>query len=240
MFKPTFIALAVVIALSGCSKPQETIIPSDMSQWDKELAPSVKKLSDEDKQAFTAFVMRAKMSEIFTKGNGIPLGMTIGDAISNQKKWEEEQKIKAAEELALKEKIRKEALEAQKKINSAATVALVKLDRIPKNYDARRYSDQQAFVVAIQNDSQKNMAGISGRIVFTDIFDKEIGSVSFSVTEKILPGQTHTWTGVRDYNQFMKEHRALWEAEEGKYKTTFTPEEVIFEDGERIKAPREL
>ncbi|MEG0937926.1 MAG: hypothetical protein RSE32_03245 [Comamonas sp.] len=240
MFKTTFIALAVVVALSGCSKPQETIIPTDMSQWDKELAPSVKKLSEEDRQAFTSFVMRAKMSEIFSKGNAIPLGMTIGDAITSQKKWEEEQKIKAAEELALKEKIHKEALEAHKKIASAATVALVKLDQRPKDYNARRYSDQQVFIVAIQNNSQKNMAGISGRVVFTDIFDKQIGDVSFSVAEKIMPGQTYTWTGVRDYNQFMREHRMLWEAEEGKYKTSFTPSEVIFEDGERIKAPKEL
>lgn len=240
MFKTTFIALAVVVALSGCSKPRDTIIPSDMSQWDKELAPSVKKLSEEDRQVFTNFVVRAKMSDLFTKGNAIPIGMTIGDAIDSQKKWDEEQKIKAAEEKALKEKILKEAQEARQKITSAATVALVKLDRRGKDYDARRFSDQQLFVVAIQNNTQKNMAGISGSMVFTDIFDKQIGEVIFSVSEKIMPGQTYTWTGVRDYNQFIREHRTLWEAEEGKYKASFSPSEVIFEDGERIKAPKEL
>ncbi|MDV7396312.1 hypothetical protein RZS08_33265, partial [Arthrospira platensis SPKY1] len=56
--------------LVACSKPYDTVIPSDMSAWDKELAPVVKELSDEDRKLFSAFVARAKIAEVFAKGEG--------------------------------------------------------------------------------------------------------------------------------------------------------------------------
>ena len=51
--------------LLACSKPTDTIIPSDMSKWDSELAPAINKLSEEDKKLATGYLMRAKMGELF-------------------------------------------------------------------------------------------------------------------------------------------------------------------------------
>ena len=240
MLKKSLIALAVVVVLAGCSKPQDTIIPSDMSQWDKELGPVFKKLSDEDRKYLSAFIMRSKMSEIFRTSAGIPIGMTIGDAIADQKKWEENKALQEAKEQVLREQARKEALAALKQITSAATVTLVKLGKIHKDYSVNRYRDQQFMQVAIQNDSQKVILGISGRMLFTDIFDKPFSEVQFTVEERIQPGQSHTTGAARDYNEFLPDQRALWETQPGKYKAIFIPDEIIFEDGERIKVPRNI
>lgn len=234
-----FIPLIAAAALiSGCSKPADTVIPSDMSKWDTELAPAVKKLPEEDRKLFATFVMRAKLGQVFDKGQGIPFGMTVGEAISTQKKWLEEQEAKAAEEKALKEKLAKQALEAQKLINDAVTVALLSKTQRQKDFRAGRYEDQQVFTVGIENKSTKKIIGVSGKLEFIDVFDKTVGSMNFAASEEITPSSTIVWTGVRSYNQFMDDQRALWNLEEGKYTVRYTPWEVIFDNGEKLSAPR--
>ena len=78
------IAVAVAV-LSGCSKPTEAVIPPDMSTWDKELAPVLKKLPDEDREKVAGYLMRAKVGEVFG-GKGVSLGTTVGQALEAQKK----------------------------------------------------------------------------------------------------------------------------------------------------------
>lgn len=230
--------LAAVVLVAGCSKPTDTVIPSDMSKWDTELAPAAKKLPEEDRKLLGAFVMRAKVGQAFGKGEGIPFGMTIGEAIAEQKKWADEQRLKAAEEQALKERLAKEALEAQKRINEAVTVALLSKKQLRSDYRVGRYQDEQLFVVGIENKSNKKIIGVSGEIDFIDVFDKTVASTNFAASESIAPGASIKWTGSRKYNEFISEQQAMWNLEEGKYTTKFTPWEVIFEGGEKLSAPR--
>ncbi|MFG0677714.1 hypothetical protein [Delftia sp. WSY_7] len=229
---------AAMVLITGCSKPTETVIPSDMSQWDSVLAPAVKKLPEEDRKLLAAFVARAKTGELLGKGEGIPFGTTVGDAISLQKKWTEDQRIKAEEEKALKEKLAKEAEAAKRLINESVTVALLSKNQRPRDFHAGRFEDQQIFIVGIENKTHKRIMGVSGEMTFIDVFDKVVGSMNFAASEEIRPGSTIKWTGVRSYNQFDKDQRAMWNLEEGKYKVMFTPWEVIFEGGEKLSAPR--
>jgi len=221
----------------GCSKATDTIIPSDMSKWDTELAPAVNKLSEEDKKLAIGYVMRAKVGSLFGK-DGIPIGMTLGNAIEEQKKFLEATAKKEAEEKILKDKMLKERAEAQAAIDNAVTVTLISKHQNPSNYSARRYSEQQEFNIGVQNKTSKTVIGVSGSLAFIDIFDKEVGGVSFSISEKIAPGAVAMWAGVRDYNQFLPAHRAVWNLEDGKYKTKFKPESIIFEDGSKFKVEK--
>jgi len=222
-----------IAALSGCSKPTDAVIPSDISTWDKELAPNLKRLSDSDREKVTAYLIRAKMGEVFG-GNGIPPGVTIGQAIDAQKKWEAEQAAKRAEEESLKKKLEQERTAALEKLNKAVTVTLLAKRELPKNYDIGRYSEYQEFRIGVQNNSDRAVVGVSGEIKFIDVFDKEVGAVRFGVSENIEPGKSVTWTGGRDYNQFLDAHRAVWNLEDGKYTTKFVPEAVVFKDGTKL------
>lgn len=236
--KKLAVTLSVALLLAACSKPTETIIPADMATWEKELAPSIQKLVDEDKALFGGYATRVKIGEIFGGSKaGIPFGFTVGQAIEEQKKWVVEQKKAADEAKALKAKIDAEMLETIKAINSAVTVTLLSKNEQPKNYEAHRYSESQQFVVGVENKSAKEVTGVSGRIEFVDVFDKVVGAVNFGISEKIKPSGTYKWTGVRDYNQFIAEQRAVWNLEEGKYTTRFTPSSVIFADGTKLKMP---
>lgn len=82
--KRTIALLFCIAALGGCSKPTDAVIPSDMATWDKELAPHLKKLSDEDREKVAGYLMRAKVGEVFG-GKGMPPGTTIGQALEDQK-----------------------------------------------------------------------------------------------------------------------------------------------------------
>jgi hypothetical protein len=230
--------LFVALLLAACSKPTDAIIPADMATWDKELAPSIQKLGDADRELFTGYTLRVKIGGLFGGDKaGIPLGMTVGQAIEEQKKWVAEQKKAAEEAAALKVKMEADKLVTIKAINDTVTVTLLEKIQLPKDFDEGRYSESQVFVVGVQNKSTKDMTGVSGEIEFIDVFDKVVGSVSFGISETIKSNGTHKWTGSRDYNQFIDKHQAVWNLEEGKSTTRFTPEAVIFADGTKLKMP---
>lgn len=207
-----------------------------MATWDKELAPELKRLSEVDREKVAAYLMRAKMGEVFG-GKGVPLGTTIGQALDGQKKFEAEQVAKRAAEDALKKKIEQERTDAIDQLSKAVTVTLLAKREMPKNYDAGRYSDYQHFRIGVQNNSDKVVIGVSGEIKFIDVFDKEVGVVSFRISENIDLGKSATWTGGRDYNQFLDAHRAVWNLEDGKYTTKFVPEMIVFKDGTKLTVP---
>ena len=228
--------LAAVLMLSGCSKPTDAVIPSDMDSWDEKLAPEIKKLSDSEREKDAAYLMRVKMGEAFG-GGGIPPGTTIGLAIDAQSKWETEQAAKRAEEEALKKKLEQERAAALEQLNKAVTVTLLAKRELPKNYNIGRYSEYQEFRIGAQNNTESPIVGVSGEIKFVDVFDKEVGAVNFRISENIDPGKTFVWTGGRDYNQFLDAHRAVWNLEDGKYTTRFVPEMVVFSNGEKLTIP---
>ena len=180
--------------------------------------------------------MRAKMGEAFG-GKGIPPGTTIGQAIEAQKKLVAEQKQKEAEAAALKAKLQKEIAEARRVIDEAVVVTVIKLWRSRKDFDAGRFSDAQAIKLGFQNKTTKGIAGVSGKMVFTDMFDKKISDVHFSFDDGIKAGGTATWTGSRRINQFDSEDRALANIAEGKYTAKFEPEMIVFVDGTKLRVP---
>ncbi|RZJ26116.1 MAG: hypothetical protein EOO54_03990 [Haliea sp.] len=235
--KHVAVVIIAVAAMCGCSKPTDAVIPSDMTTWDKELAPELKKLPDEDREKVAAYLIRAKMGEVFG-GKGVPLGTTIGQALDGQKKFEADQAAKRAEEAALKKKIEQERNAAMEQLNKAVTVTLIDKRELPKSYESGRYSEYQQFRIGVLNNSERAMMGVSGEIKFIDVFDKEVGAVIFRITESIEPGKSATWTGGRDYNQFLEAHRAVWNLEEGKYATKFVPEMVVFKDGTKLSVPK--
>jgi len=123
------------------------------------------------------------------------------------------------------------------RLNNAVTVTLLEKREFPKNYRLDRYSEYQQIRIGAQNNTDKLVIGISGEIKFFDVFEKEVAGVNFGISEKIEPGKSIVWTGGRDYNQFLDDHRALWNLEEGKYSTKFVPEMVVFDDGTKLSVP---
>ena len=231
------IALIAIFAITqlACSNPHNAEIPSDISNLD-ELKPIIQKLPEEEKKLLTAYLIRMKMSEAFGGGQR-NIGLTVGTAISEQKKWIEEQKAKEAEAKALKEKVEKERAALKKKVEETLTVAVIELELQKADYRAGIYQDYQKVKIALQNKGAKDIKGVQGDIKFIDIFDKVVGTISFGYDDGIAVGQTKTWVGARKYNQFLDEDKAIANLEEGKYTIRFEPTIIIFSDDTKLKIP---
>lgn len=231
-------AVVMSIALAACSSPTETVVPSDMGQWDTQLAPKLQKLSDEDKGLALGYLMRAKVGEAFG-GHGVPVGFTVGDAIREQRNWMAEQKKQEAEAQALKQKLEAERAAAAAEMSKSVVVTLVQKAELPSDYRANRYSDTQTFKIGVKNTSDKELVGVSGELKFIDVFDKEVGAVSFGISEHIKPGGDLLWQGERRYNEFIPQHKAVWTLQEGQYKTRFVAETLVYADGTKLSVPAE-
>jgi hypothetical protein len=236
--KNLILAMLAALLLSACSKPQDTVIPSDVSKWDTELAPQVKKLPDEEQKLAVAYIARAKLGEVFG-GKGVPFGTTLGDAVKQQRAWQHEQEEADRKAAVLKAEVEKQAKEHAALVAQAVTVSLVSKRQLPTNFDAGRYGEEQEFKIAVKNTGTKPLVGVSGTIEFIDVFDKTVGAVGFKISEPLEPGAGTVWTGTRRYNQFLSEHRAVWDLEEGKYKTRFVPDTIVFADGTKLSAAPE-
>lgn len=229
--------IATSIFLVGCGDPKNKVIPTDQSKWDAELKPEIEKLTEEEKKLFGGYVMRAKLGEVFG-GSGLQEGTTIGQGIEMQKKWLQEQEAKEAEQKALKQKVENERAAIAKQINDAVTIAVVDLFLQKGSFESGDLEDKQVIKLAIKNKTAKDITGVKGSIRFIDIFDKEVGNISFGYDEGISAGETATWTGSRRYNQFIEEHKAIANLQEGKYKIAFDPEAIVYADGTKILMPQ--
>ncbi len=227
------IVVLFALSIAACSNPQDKVIPTDMSKWETDLKPSVEKLGEEDKKVFTAYLMRAKLGETFG-GKKMPDGITIGKAIEEQKRWADEQAKREAEAKALKEKLEQERATLRKQVDEMLTVTVVQLKLEKGSFESGNIIDRQLIKLGFQNKGTKDIMGIKGEVKFIDIFDKEVASVLFSYDGGLKAGTSSTWTGSRNYNQFLQEHKALANLKEGKYKTRFEPEIIVFADGSKL------
>ncbi len=226
--KVRYLLAVVFFALTACSDPKGTVIPTDASTWDKALKPALEKLTEEEKKLFIGYTMRAKMGEAFG-GKGMESGITVGKAIENQRAWIAEREAKQAEENALKAKLVAEQAALRKQIDDLLTVTVIEL-LLQKD----RFQENQIIKIGLNNKGSKDIKGVSGAVKFIDIFDKEVGTINFSYDDGLKAGATSFWTGSRHYNQFMEDHRAIAQLEEGKYKTIFEPKMLVFEDGTKL------
>ena len=247
-----YVAIGVLaLMLSACSKPHDVVIPAELAEWDRVLVPAAKKLNDEDRALFSAYTARHLMAGALaplargTSGNphtGIPLGMTIGQAIAEQRAFVSQMEAKAAEDRALKEKQKAldekreaEAAKVRAAIDKVLSVSFATKGVQPANPAERQYRDLQWVEVWMHNKSPKEIAGVQGDLDFIDLFGEKVATLEIKATDSIRPSEMIVWGGERPYNQFEPSHRALHGLDKGKFKTEFRPTAVVFADGTSIK-----
>lgn len=233
--KSIFTVVAVSVLISACTKPLDTIIPPE-SKWESDLKPVIAKLSDEDKKYLGSHLVRAKAKELFS-GQTMTQNLTIQQAINDQKNFIAEQERVQAEQQALKEKTQREIAERQKQFDAAITVSVIGKKILQSDFMQKIYQDQQLIKLAIQNKSNKTITGIQGYIHFINIFGDDVGIYGIEFTTPIESQKTANFVVGRDYNQFLKDHVAINNLEEGKYTTQFSGLNIIYADGSKLSNP---
>jgi hypothetical protein len=133
MKKSAAVVLLLSVLLGACHNPKSVTISSDSSKWESELKTSIQQLGDGDRQAVSAFLVRAKLVETFGKSSLVTPGLTIGDAIEQQKKWAIQCANEEAEQDALKAKLLAQQEEIKKQIQGGVTVTVLSKTLVPSN-----------------------------------------------------------------------------------------------------------
>lgn len=85
---PTVVTTACI--MTACDKPHKDplkqTIPTNSERWETDLAPVMEKLSEEDQQILSRYMLRMKMSNAYEAG-AVP-NISIGDAIKQQRAFE--------------------------------------------------------------------------------------------------------------------------------------------------------
>lgn len=111
---------------------------------------------------------------------------------------------------------------------------------VPKNVNAEQFSDRVQFVIAVQNKTARDIAGVKGDIEFDDMFGTEIKSIEFSLDQSVRAGQIATLSNYgMDLNQFEDSDNKLAQTDLGKMKVTFHPQMIVFSDGAKLVVPTE-
>jgi hypothetical protein len=228
-------ALAAVSRHIG-PDPKSTVVSSDPSKWESELAPAIKKLPDDEKRLVGAYLVRRRMAEAFGVKDFGKEGMTVGQMIEAERAFEKEQANKESEAKALKEKVTAEKEAVQRQINDILTVALISKSFRKADYKSGSYSDEITMELAFANKGTKDIAGVKGTTVFKDMFGDVIKQINLSYDDGIPAGKNVSWLGSLHYNQFESSDTKLRNTDMTKLSFSFIPDTVVFKDGTRIKA----
>jgi hypothetical protein len=238
----------IVSLLVACGDPKNAVIPPDMNAWktDAKFQEAVQKLQPDDKAVLAQFMIRKSMAAAFG-GDGIQANTTIGQAIEDQKVWavqakakEEAEAAKAKQEAerqkALAEEVKKKEQAARDAMNSVLTASIISLKYHPSGMVNHEYIRAGFDVnIAFKNISQGKLVGIKGGFIVRDIFDVEMKKFVISDDSGIDVGQTITWNGTVDYNQFTNDDQKLRNTDFDKMKFEWVPLVYLFQDGKKLE-----
>lgn len=108
-----FAVLWFALLLVACGDPHDTKVPTDIRKWSATVKPSLEQLKPEEKVLFAQYAIRhtvgsAMAGMIGDKADPIPEGITIGQAIEEQRNYIAQKQVKESEEKALKDKTGKQ------------------------------------------------------------------------------------------------------------------------------------
>ncbi len=213
-----------------------------------EIKPSVDKLTEEEKQLLIGYLFRAKSKELLMNEE-IKEGVTIEEAIQDQKTWKQELEIKQEiekqtriqeeeakrkrqqEEKEIQEKLKQELRDKITEMQNTVSVGLANKILVEADIHKGQFQDMQYFKFGIKNKSDKDIEGVKGIIGLNDLFGKEIDSFEIKFDDGVKAGETAFWVVSRRYNQFMENHRAVAALDNEKSSTSFIPTKIIFKDG---------
>jgi len=235
------ITITLALLLAGCNGAKNTEIPTDIQNLDS-IKAAVDKLEPEERELVAGYVMRHTLGAAFgDKTAGIPAGVTIGNAIDEQRNFLANKKIEEAKQAALKAELeaRKEA--AMKQMRDAVTVTLVnKAIEVERGYSGMVTDEHFAASFGYKNNTDKAIAGVKGYISIKDLFGDEISGFAISNDDTIEPRSSITWRGSRSVKYAVGDNndRKLAELDDTKYKVVWEPQVIVFADGSKLEQPR--
>jgi phosphoserine phosphatase len=246
------LALAVTSAF-GCSDPYKTPVPTTsevLKGADGSFAATLQKIPEGDRELVARYMARNALGTMF---GGAPLAqVSVREAIAAQVAFEAEQAKKeaaeAAEQATVKAKNAQREAEAKaladkaqaaraaqiKAMDDAVTVAVVSMKSVQGSF-----AKGVNIKFAIENKSEKELAGIKGVVRFKDIFGKDVKVTRIAYDKNIKPKATAAYSGGIEINQFMEGDVKLYDTPMEKLKISWEPEVYLYADGSKLESQPE-
>lgn len=237
MKSKVFVAMLACFLLAGCSDPKDYKLPEEISTIteDASLKKNVEKLSEEDKKLFAGYAMRAVMAETF--GKQVSKADTVGEAISAQQAWLNEQAAEQAKQQAIKDEITKKQADALAVMNSALTTSLLSVNLMPEDYAKKIYSEYFEIKLAVKNNSADEVSGFKGTAILKDMFGTQIKAIGVSTSTEIPAGESIVISATFDHNQFMDDDKKLATLSADKLQYEWIPGTYLFKNGKQLVMP---
>lgn len=225
------VALALAVALAGCNDPKSLVLPSDLAKVgdDKEFIEQVKTLPQEDKDLLTGYMARSALSQAFTK-EPAPIGVTVGEAIEQQRQWLKQQEAAQAIEKEAQAKALAELEKNNALLRDALQIVYVKRGDLTKH----NYQTYMPIYFQVTNRSGKAISGFKADVEFMDQFGASIKAMQFEESKGIPAEFDQTVTYFWQYNQFDDEWNKLLSLEDGKFTSKVQATHIIFEGGDQL------
>lgn len=110
------------------------------------------------------------------------------------------------------------------------TVVLVKKGFDPKDLDNGKFEEDVTFTLQFANKTGKDIRAFDGVLEFTDLLGNRIIGSKVEINERVAAGQTLSWEGALEYNQFMNDHQRLRSEPMENLKVEFHANKVLFAD----------
>ena len=235
MIRSNLFLLIFSLLLISCSSDPKTYKITDANK-DKvvEEIKEMRGLTIEESRLLFTYLMRINMADALSQNKTNIVGKTVGDLISEQREFETSAKKREDEsaKLAAEAKAKEEALSAE--LRKSINLAVYDKSFTPSNPSDGEYESYIVLRCTYRNTSGKDIRAFKGKILFTDLFDKQIFESGITIDDPIRAGATAKWTGTIKYNQFVDAHSALKNAELKNMKVVWNPISAIFTDGTQI------
>lgn len=100
-----------------------------------------------------------------------------------------------------------------------------------KGFNSSGFLDEITFTFELTNNTNKDIEGVQGSVIITDIFGNEIKGINLAYDDGIPAGESILYSGAVDYNQFIDNDNKLKQTELSKLKYTWSVEQIIYTDG---------
>lgn len=214
--------LLLIIVIVSCSSPVDKIYSKEGF---KEDLPELKKeLSSDEIELLAATIVRFALIDE-SKLNIMSYKELLQEGVAFKV---EQDSIQAAQK-ALAEELKAERDAKMKKLREATMVTCFE-----KGFTTYNYQDYITYKFGIQNNSDKDIRALTGRLIFNDLFDKEVSVINFTYDEPVKSGTRVVWEATTDYNQFQSDDVTLKNKDLDNLKLVWEPEKIIFSDGSEL------
>lgn len=217
--KTILYTLVPLIVLLSCSHPLDRPFKEDNIEED--IMEIKKSLSSKEVDLLSAYLVMKSMDDQRI------LGKTYRDLLEEARDFRDEQEAQMAEEKRLAEKAKEAERERIRRLNQALTVSI-----FDKGFSEYNYQEFVTYKFTFENKTDKDIKAFTGLITLNDLFDKEISSFTLTYDKGIPAKSSKNWNAQTDYNPFIDKDVALKGKDLDNLKIIWTPEKIIFDDGE--------